>query len=215
MAKYERLSTLDRTFLDLEYPETHMHVAGVMIFDADPIRTSAGGIDIDRVRNYVASRLHQMPRYRQRIARIPLENHPVWIDDRRFNLDYHVRHTALPRPGGEEQLKRLAGRIVSQQLDRGKPLWELWIVEGLEADRFAAISKTHHCMIDGVAAVDLATVLLSPSPDAAFPEPVPWKPEATPSGAELVMEEATRRLRSRSRSGGRPSMRFGIPPRRP
>ncbi|MFZ0889544.1 MAG: wax ester/triacylglycerol synthase family O-acyltransferase [Candidatus Binataceae bacterium] len=197
MAKYERLSTLDRTFLDLEYPETHMHVGGVMLFDAKPLKTSAGGIDIDRIRNYSAVQLDAIPRWRQRIARIPLENHPVWIDDDSFNLEYHIRHTALPRPGGEDQLKRLAGRILSQQLDRGKPLWELWIVEGLEGDRFAAISKTHHCMIDGIAAIDLATVLLSASPQqAATAEPKQWEPEPAPSGAELVLGEAVRRLRT-------------------
>jgi diacylglycerol O-acyltransferase len=196
VAKYERLSPLDRTFLDLEYPETHMHVAGVTIFEAGPLRTADGGIDIEKIRRYVASRLHQMPRYRQKIARIPIENHPVWVDDERFNLEYHVRHTALPRPGGDAQLKRLAGRIVSQQLDRGKPLWELWIVEGLDGDRFAMISKTHHCMIDGISAVDLATVLLSPSADATIPNAAPWRPEPAPSGTELVMEEARRRLAS-------------------
>jgi WS/DGAT/MGAT family acyltransferase len=194
MAKYERLSPLDRTFLDLEYPETHMHVAGVTIFEAGPLRTADGGIDIEKIRRYVASRLHLMPRYRQKIARIPLENHPVWVDDERFNLEYHVRHTALPRPGGDDQLKRLTGRIVSQQLDRGKPLWELWIVEGLDGDRFAMISKTHHCMIDGISAVDLATVLLSPSTDPAIPDAQPWQPESAPSRGELVMEEARRRL---------------------
>ena len=133
MANYERLSILDRTFLDLESPETHMHVAGVMIFDAAPFAAPAGGIDIERIRRYVASKLHQIPRYRQRIARVPVENHPVWVDDHRFNLDYHVRHTALPRPGGEEQLKRLAGRIMSQQLDRGKPLWESGSPKGWRA----------------------------------------------------------------------------------
>ncbi|HEY9158270.1 wax ester/triacylglycerol synthase family O-acyltransferase [Candidatus Binatus sp.] len=194
MAKHERLSALDRTFLDLEYPETHMHVAGVMVFDAGPLRTAGGGIDIEKIRKYVASRLHLIPRYRQRIARIPLDNHPVWVDDDRFNLEYHVRHTALPRPGGDEQLKRLTGRIVSQQLDRGKPLWELWIVEGLDGDRFAMITKTHHCMIDGVAAVDLAAVLMSPAPDAAIPDAQPWQPQSAPSRGELVMEEARRRL---------------------
>lgn len=171
-----------------------MHVAGVMLFDAAPLRTPGGGIDVEKIRKHVASRLHLMPRYRQRIARIPFENHPVWVDDDRFNLEYHVRHTALPLPGGDEQLKRLTGRIVSQQLDRGKPLWELWIVEGLDGDRFAMITKTHHCMIDGVAAVDLATVLLSPSPDPTIPDAQPWKPQSAPSRGELVMEEARRRL---------------------
>jgi len=171
MAKYERLSALDRTFLDLEYPETHMHVAGVMSFDAAPLATADGGIDIDRIRKYVASKLHLIPRYRQRIERIPIENHPVWVDDARFNLDYHIRHTALPRPGDEEALKRLAGRIVSQQLDRGKPLWEMWVVEGFDGGRCTMISKSHHCMIDGVSGVDLMGVLMSPVADAAIEEP--------------------------------------------
>jgi diacylglycerol O-acyltransferase len=194
MARYERLSTLDRTFLDLEYPETHMHVAGVMIFEAAPLASASGGIDIDAIRAYVASRLHLMPRYRQKIARIPIENHPVWIDDARFNIDYHVRHTALPRPGNDAMLKRLAGRVVSQQLDRGKPLWELWIVEGLEDGRFAVITKTHHCMIDGVSAVDLGTVLLSPAPVVDYPDAEPWAPEPAPSGAQLLADEAGRRF---------------------
>ncbi len=194
MANYERLSSLDRTFLDLEYPEAHMHVAGVTVFEAGPLRTPDHEIDIEKIRKYIASRLHLIPRYRQRIARIPLENHPVWVDDDRFNLEYHVRHTALPRPGGDEQVKRLTGRMASQLLDRGKPLWELWIVEGLDGDRFAMISKTHHCMIDGVSAVDLATVLLSPSPDATIPDAQPWEPQSPPSRGELVMEEARRRL---------------------
>jgi diacylglycerol O-acyltransferase / wax synthase len=196
MATYERLSSLDRTFLDLEYPETHMHVAGVMIFEQEPLAAPGGGIDIGAIRRYVASRLHQMPRYRQKIARIPVENHPVWIDDARFNIDYHVRHTALPRPGDDETLKRLAGRVVSQQLDRGKPLWELWIVEGLGDGRFAAITKTHHCMIDGVSAVDLATVLLSPAPTAEFPAAPEWTPRPAPSGAQLLADEAARRIAS-------------------
>jgi diacylglycerol O-acyltransferase len=196
MAKYERLSALDRTFLDLEYPETHMHVAGVMTFDAAPLTTASGGIDIDRIRKYVASKLHLIPRYRQRIERIPIENHPVWVDDARFNLDYHIRHTALPRPGDEETLKRLAGRIVSQQLDRGKPLWELWVVEGLDDGRCAMISKSHHCMIDGVSGVDLMGVLMSPVPDAFIEEPPPWKPEPAPSRSEMLLEEAARRIRS-------------------
>lgn len=196
MARYERLSTLDRTFLDLEYPETHMHVAGVMIFEAEPLQTALGGIDIATIRRYVESRLPLMPRYRQKIARIPIENHPVWIDDARFNIDYHVRHTALPRPGDDDALKRLAGRVVSQQLDRGKPLWELWIVEGLEGGRFAAITKSHHCMIDGISAVDLATVLLSAAPVTEFPDPEPWTPEPPPSGAQLLADEAGRRMAS-------------------
>ena len=159
---YDRLSALDRTFLDLEGANTHMHVAGCFLFETGPLATPSGGVDIDKMRDYVASRLHRIPRYRQRIAWIPVENHPVWVDDDRFNIHYHVRHTALPAPGDERQLKRLCGRIMSQQLDRGKPLWEMWVVEGLEHDRFALICKTHHCMVDGISGVDLLAVLLSP-----------------------------------------------------
>jgi len=196
MAYYERLSPLDRTFLDLEYPNTHMHVAGVMIFDAAPLRNAHGGIDIERLRRYVSSRLHLIPRYRQRITRIPIENHPVWIDDDRFNINYHVRHTALAQPGDDETLKRLASRIVSQQLDRGKPLWELWIIEGLSRDRFAVISKTHHCMTDGVSAIDLAAVLLSPAPDAVMPDGPQWEPRPAPTPGDLLLDEVSRRLDS-------------------
>jgi WS/DGAT/MGAT family acyltransferase len=193
MPRYERLSATDRTFLDVESPAYPQHIAVSMLFDAGPLRRSGGGIDAERVRAFVASRLHRIPRYRQRLAWIPVEGAPVWIDDDRFNVHYHVRHTALPAPGDERTLKRLAGRIMSQQLDRGKPLWEMWIVEGLEGDRFALITKTHHCMVDGIAGVDLMTVLLSPDPDEKEDPPVTWLPEKPPSGLELVQGEVTRR----------------------
>ncbi|MGH7812712.1 MAG: WS/DGAT/MGAT family O-acyltransferase [Candidatus Binataceae bacterium] len=197
MPKYERLSSLDRSFLDVENPASHMHVAGVMILEAGPLTTPGGGIDIDRIRRGVAASLPMMPRYRQRIERVPIANHPVWVDDDRFNLDYHVRHTALPHPGGEEQLKRLAGRIFSQQLDRGKPLWETWVIEGLDEGHFAMISKTHHCMIDGIAAVDLVSALLSTTPDAVEPPPVtPWEPEPVPTPGELLLDAAARRIKT-------------------
>jgi hypothetical protein len=143
MAHYERLSALDSLFLDLEDPNVHMHVGVVLLFDARPLRAPHGGLDMERIRAYYESRLALMPRYRQRLAYIPLERHPVWVDDDRFNLFYHIRHTALPQPGEERQLKRLCGRILSQKLDTTKPLWEIWVVEGLEGDRFALIAKTH------------------------------------------------------------------------
>src|SRR6185503_19534577 len=117
--------------------------------------------DIARIRAFVASRLHLIPRYRQRLAWIPVESYPVWIDDDHFNLAYHVRHTSLPRPGDEAQLKQLAARIMSQPLDRRRPLWEAWFAEGLEDGRFALLTKIHHCMADGISAVDLITALLS------------------------------------------------------
>jgi WS/DGAT/MGAT family acyltransferase len=147
MVHYERLSALDALFLDLEKDaSSHMHVAAVLLFDAAPLRAAHGGLDMARIRAYLESRLHLIPRYRQRLAYIPLERHPVWVDDARFNLFYHVRHTALPQPGEERQLKRLCGRIMSQKLDPTKPLWEVWVVEGLADDRFALIAKTHHAM---------------------------------------------------------------------
>ncbi|NNC76077.1 MAG: wax ester/triacylglycerol synthase family O-acyltransferase, partial [Acidimicrobiia bacterium] len=144
MQTYQRLSFLDTSFLALETRTTHMHVASVGLFEAGPMRLEDGGIDIERIRRYVESRLHMIPRYRQRLAFVPIERHPVWVDDEFFNLEYHVRHTSLPKPGTEQQLLDLAGRVLSQQLDRSKPLWELWVVEGLEDDRFGVISKVHH-----------------------------------------------------------------------
>src|SRR5262245_50345235 len=169
-----------------------MTIGATLIFEAGPLATPEGGIDIERLRAYIASRLHQIPRYRQRLAWVPIEGHPVWVDDDHFHIAYHVRHTALPRPGGERVLKHLAARTMSQQLDRGKPLWEAWAVEGLEDGRFALIMKSHHCMTDGVAAVDLATVLLSPTPDATIEEAPRWTPRPAPSGRELLRDELWR-----------------------
>jgi diacylglycerol O-acyltransferase len=194
MASYTRLSALDRSFLDIEKRNTHMHVGATCIYDAAPLKTAAGGIDIERIRAYVESRLHLIPRYRQHIAKIPFEGHPIWVDDDQFNIRYHVRHTSLPKPGDERQLKRLAGWINSQQLDRGKPLWEMWLIEGLEGDRFAMIAKTHHCMIDGLAGADLLSVMLRPSPDSEVDDPHHWHPRPAPSAARLVQDAITRRL---------------------
>lgn len=193
MAAYERLTSLDRVFLDIESYNSHMHVAGILIFDARPLRRPDGGLDIDAVRIYIASRLHRIPRYRQKLAYTPIERAPVWVDDDRFNIDYHLRHTCLPHPGDDAQLKRLSGRIMSQQLDRGKPLWECWIVEGLEGDRFALVSKTHHCMIDGISGVDLMSVLLSPFPDVEPHHAPRWTPQRTPTTSEMLRSELWRR----------------------
>jgi len=193
VARYQRLSALDRTFLDFENERYPQHVGAVLLFESAPLESAAGGIDADRIRDYVGARLHRIPRYRQRLAWIPIESHPAWVDDDRFNLHYHVRHTSLPRPGDERQLKRLAARILSQRLDPGKPLWELWIVEGFEGGRAALISKTHHCMIDGIAGVDLMSVLLSPEPLEGAPEAPVWIPEPPPSGLELASGELARR----------------------
>ena len=196
---HDRLSALDASFLALEDHNTHMHIGAVALFDAAPLRTPDGGIDVDRIRAAMESGMHLLPRYRQRLAYVPLVDHPVWVDDERFNLAYHVRHTHLPLPGDERQLKRLAGRLMSQQLDRGKPLWEIWVVEGVAGDRFAVVSKVHHCMIDGVGSVELTGVVMRPSPEVdprLEGAPHAWLPRPAPSPARLLLDEIGRRFRA-------------------
>jgi WS/DGAT/MGAT family acyltransferase len=193
----ERLSALDMSFLELEDANAHMHIGAVAIFDAAPIARPDGGIDIERIRRMIEAGLYRIPRYRQRLARIPILGHPVWVDDDRFNLAYHVRHTRLPAPGDERQLKRLAGRIMSQVLDRGKPLWEMWVVEGVGPDRFALVTKVHHCMIDGVGSVDLTGSFMRPTPDhdPRLDEPPPrWIPRAAPGPRQLITSELFHRM---------------------
>jgi len=192
---FEPLSHLDASFLALESPSTHMHVGAVVQFEAAQLKLADGGIDIGRIKAHILGKLQYIPRYRQRLAYVPATRHPVWVDDEHFNFDYHVRHTSLPRPGTDEQLKLLAGRIVSQQLDRAKPLWELWVVEGLENDRFAIIAKIHHCMIDGVSGIDLTSILLNVVPTTAVEPPDDWAPRPAPSSTQLVVAEAARMTR--------------------
>jgi WS/DGAT/MGAT family acyltransferase len=196
MGHYERLSALDASFLEIENENSHMHVGAVLIFDGAPLTAPHGGLDAEGVRAYVESVLHHIPRYRQRLAYIPFERHPVWVDDPSFNIFYHVRHTALPRPGEERQLKRLCGRIFSQKLDLTKPLWEIWIVEGMSDGRFALVAKAHHSMVDGVSGMDLLTVLLSPLPESAFEPGPPWRPRPAPGPSELLAAEVYRRSRA-------------------
>jgi len=194
MSFYERLSAQDASFIGLEDARCHMHVGGVMLFDAGPVRTPEGGIDIDRIRAAIDARLHLVPRFRQRLAFLPYERLPIWVDDDRFRLAYHVRHTALPKPGDDRTLKRLVGRIMSQQLDRTRPLWEMWFVEGMADGQFALISKTHHCMIDGVSGADLISVIMEPYPNAQPGEAVQWLPRPHPSDGRLLFDEARRRF---------------------
>ncbi|HEX5695828.1 MAG TPA: wax ester/triacylglycerol synthase family O-acyltransferase [Acidimicrobiia bacterium] len=189
---YEPLSYLDASFLALETRSSHMHVAGVALFDAAPLKGEDGGIDIARIRAHVASKLQYIPRYRQRLDWVPFDRRPVWVDDEHFALDYHLRHSSLPRPGSEIQLKQLAGRIVSTPLDRHKPLWELWVIEGIEDDRFAIIAKIHHCMIDGVSGVDLTTILLNVVPTSEIDQSPEWSPRPGPSPTQLAVAEAAR-----------------------
>jgi WS/DGAT/MGAT family acyltransferase len=188
---YDRLTFLDSSFLIMEKPNTPMHIAGAAAFDAAPLTTADGGIDIDRIRAYVESRLHLIPRYRQRLQSSWFHNGPIWVDYEHFNIHYHVRHTALPKPGDTRQLKRLAARIMAQHLDHDKPLWEIWVVEGLDGgERVAMISKIHHCMVDGVSSVDLLNVLLTPSPVESFEPGQTYIPRPAPTEIDLLWEAA-------------------------
>ena len=189
MAGNDRLSGLDSSFLHLEDASAHMHVASVMLFEGEPP-------PYDELLETIERRLHLVPRYRQRLAYVPLgQGRPKWVDDPHLNLRYHVRSTALPSPGTEEQLKQLAGRVFSQQLDRDKPLWEIWMAEGLEGGRFAVLGKTHHALVDGVSGMDIISVLFDVSPDPAAPtDPGErWLPRPLPSGAQLLGEALVER----------------------
>ena len=168
----DRLSALDVSFLTNESSSAHMHVGAIMIFEGPPPA-------YEDLLEHVNSRLHLVPRFRQKLAHPPVETgRPFWIDDPTFNLEYHVRHSALPSPGSEEQLRNMAARVFSQQLDRTKPLWELWLVQGLTRKRFAIVSKTHHALVDGVSGVDIATVLFDLKP---VPEPIRAEHQRVPS----------------------------------
>jgi len=186
---FERLSAVDAAFLAVEDECAHMHIGSVNVFERGPLGVELGGVDIDRIRHLIAVQLHKIPRFRQKLAFVPISQAPVWIDDRSFNLAYHVRHTALPHPGDVHQLERLASRVMSQQLDRRRPLWELWVVEGLEGDRFALISKIHHAMADGISGVDLFSALVGRSPEFR-PGPAPaWVPRPAPGARDLLEGE--------------------------
>ncbi len=185
MANPDRLSALDATFLHLEDDSTaHMHVASVMVFEGKA-PTPAELVE------HVMSRLHLVPRYRQRLAYVPLsQGRPVWTDDPHFNHRYHIRHTALPKPGDDEALKALAGRLFSQRLDRSKPLWEIWLVQAMSGGRFALVAKTHHALVDGISGVDITTVLFDTSPEPVPPPRPrePWTPRPLPGAAKLLGE---------------------------
>jgi len=184
VANQDRLTGLDSSFLHLERDSAHMHVAGCSVF-------IGSAPSYDELLEAIASRLHLVPRYRQRLAFVPLhQGRPVWVDDPHFKPQYHVRHTALPRPGGEAELKRLAGRVFSQALDRTRPLWELWLVEGLAGGRFAVLSKTHHALVDGISGVDIATVLFDASADPlpVAPPEHEWVARPLPSSAQLLAD---------------------------
>lgn len=186
----ERMSPLDASFLHMEDSVSHMHIGSVAIFDGPAPPHS----DLVAM---VRGKLPLVPRYRQVVQFVPLAlGRPLWVDDPHFNLEYHLRHTALPQPGGEGELRRLVGRVMSQQLDRSKPLWEMWMAEGLEDGRWALLTKAHHCMVDGVSGTDLFAVMMDSSPEPSEPVPDNWQPQPAPSSATLVRQAVTDMARS-------------------
>jgi diacylglycerol O-acyltransferase len=185
MANPDRLTALDTTFLHLEDHSTaHMHVASVMVFEGE-------APTLQELVEHVQGRLHLVPRYRQRLATVPLgQGRPVWADDPHFNPYYHIRHTALPRPADDTALKRLAGRVFSQRLDRSKPLWEIWLVQAMSGGRFALVAKTHHALVDGISGVDITTVLFDTAREPTAPSrpASPWSAKPLPGPAKLLGE---------------------------
>jgi diacylglycerol O-acyltransferase / wax synthase len=184
------MSPMDASFLHIEGPNNPMHIGGVSVFEGPPP-------GFDRLSEMVASKLDAVPRYRQKVRFVPLGiARPVWVEDPHFSLTYHLRHSALPAPGSDEVLRHTAARIFAQHLDRRKPLWEIWMIEGLGDRRWALLSKVHHCMVDGVSATDLMTVIFDDSP---MPEPgQPWRAAPEPSAGEIVVRSLARAASSPS-----------------
>jgi diacylglycerol O-acyltransferase / wax synthase len=190
----QRLTGLDATFLSLETPSSHMHVAGLMILDPTEVE---GGVDLDRVKDVYGQRLHLAPPFRRRLAQVPFGlHHPLWIEDPDFDLDFHIRSTALPSPGTREQLSTLVGRLAAIPLDRTRPLWEVWVIEGLEDGNVAVLSKVHHAAIDGASGNEMTVALLDLTPEIAEHEPAEeWVPDRVPSDAEMLGYAATSLIR--------------------
>ena len=177
----ERLSSQDAAFLHLEDEVNHMHIGSVAVFEGPPPAPAL-------LQEMLRAHLVGVPRYRQRVHFPPLAlGRPVWVDDPHFNLDYHVRRTALPEPGGDQELRNLVGRVMSQALDRQRPLWETWVIEGLGDGRWAILSKVHHCMVDGVASAELLSKMLDSERHPDVPRTPHWRAERQPPGAELAI----------------------------
>jgi diacylglycerol O-acyltransferase len=213
MAKYhyEILTPTDYGFLVHESPKEHMHVTGLATFTAGPLAEREGGVNFEKLKKAVADVLHRVPRYRQKLMWIEehksslmgrvtnwvqpnTEYPPVWVDDEHFDINYHVRHTSLPHPGTDAQLKSLVGQIMSQQLDRSRPLWEVYIIEGLSDNRFACVTKMHHCMVDGESGIDLTAVLMHIDPDHVPEDGPVYRPRAAPTQEELRKEARKERF---------------------
>ncbi len=187
---YERLTAADSVFLRIETPHEPQHVGSLSVLEGGPLRAADGRVRFDDLRDHVARRTLRIPRLRQRIMEVPYgQGRPVWVDDEHFDIDYHVRLTALPRPGDDDQLAALMSRLQSLPLDRARPLWEMWFVDGLVDDDVALIIKTHHALGDGIANVDLALALVDLEPEPVADEPAPaWSPRPAPTPAQLLHE---------------------------
>jgi diacylglycerol O-acyltransferase len=198
MTYSEPVSAQERLHLDLDDSHVHMHVGGAFLFEPGPLAVDRWngkqGIDIDRIREFIEAHLYRVPRYRQRLVATPVAGELAWVDDASFNIQYHVRHTHLPQPGDERQMKRLCGRLASQQLDREKPLWELYVVEGVEGGRFALVIKVHQCIASGLWKIGLLEALLSDSPENDSEPPPMWLPRPVPPPLARLRTLALRRL---------------------
>ena len=203
----ERLSALDASFLYLERPNVHMHVAGLAILD--PSTRRGGPLRFEDLTRLVSERIHLVPRFRQKVLMPPLgAGRPVWVDDEGFDLSFHMRRAALPAPGGRRELAEFVQRVQSRPLDRTKPLWEIYLIEGLEDGYVAALSKSHHAMIDGISGMDLASVMFDFTPETErIRAPGPWRPEPTPSPVALwagaVTDQIAHPVRSMTEGAGR------------
>jgi WS/DGAT/MGAT family acyltransferase len=181
------MTALDASFLFMETPSTPMHAGGVAVFSPPP-----GGFDHERLVRLIKQRIPFVPRYRQRIRDVPFGvARPVWVDDERFDVTYHVRRSALPKPGSREQLNELVARLLSRPLDRSRPLWEMYLVEGLADGNFAIVSKSHQALVDGLSAVDIAQVMLDPTEEPAPAPSDSWRPRPEPTDVDLLSQAFT------------------------
>jgi WS/DGAT/MGAT family acyltransferase len=196
MSHYERLGNEDAVFLDVESPRNDMNVGVCLVFEAGPWVREDAGIDFDRLCTYIESRLEENHRYRQRLATTPIEGRWIWVDDEDFEISNHVRRVRLPEPGRTEQLQTLCAELIPPQLSRDRPLWEFWVIEGLESGELALLAKAHHCMVDGVAGMQLLLSLLTTEPTDAFDPPWPWTPLGTPGPLRLALSDGTRHVES-------------------
>jgi WS/DGAT/MGAT family acyltransferase len=193
---YERLTAADTVFLRIETAHEPQHVGSLSVIEGAPLRDASGRVRFDEIKDHIARRIHQVPRLRQRVMEVPYSQaRPVWVDDEHFDIGYHVRLTALPRPGDDEQLTTLMSRVQSLALDRARPLWEMWFVDGLADDHIGMIIKTHHALGDGIANVDLALALVDLEPDPPPDAPVPtWVPRPAPSPNDLLTDALREQL---------------------